>query len=292
MPEPYSKTSLDIRTLEHLVLRLHIPLDKLQEVATKAESLYSFDSEPKENGGYREISEPKFRLKKIQQAIHKLLQEIKLSDYAHCGIKRRSNLTNARIHSGKGWLLSLDFKNFFPNISHHRIYHLFRHELNCTPEVASLLTRLCTVKGQVPQGGSMSTDIANLVCRRLDARLKGLAGAFQLDYTRHCDDLHFSGDAIPEEFIRQAKEIISQTTFRLNPEKESLRGKHQPQIVTGLTVNRKRPRVTRETRRQWRAEKYIFEKHESKVLPEERRLEKQRKILGRTAYLNYINGTF
>lgn len=291
MPEPYSKISLDIRTLEHLALRLHIPLDELQEIAAKAGSLYSFKLEPKKNSGYREISKPSPRLKTIQQAIHRLLQEIKVSDCAQCGVKRRSNLTNAKIHSGKRWLFSLDFKSFYPSISNHRLYHLLHHELNCTPKVASLLTRLCTVRGQLPQGGSMSTDIANLVCRALDNRLKGLATAYGLDYSRFNDDLYFSGDIIPEKFVRKLKDIIAQTGLSMNPEKECLRGQHQAQIVTGLTVNRKRPKVPRETRRKWRAEKHVFSKHGSKTLPEELRRKKQQQIQGRTAYLNYINQT-
>jgi RNA-directed DNA polymerase len=291
VPEPYSKISLDIRTLDHLGMRLHIPLDELQEVAAKAEFLYSFKLEPKKNGGYREISKPKFRLKRIQRAIHRLLQEIKVSDCAHCGIKGRSNLTNSKIHSAKKWLFSLDFKQFYPSISNHRLYHLFLHELNCTKKVASLLTRLCTVRGQVPQGGSMSTDIANLVCCGLDARLKGLATTFGLDYSRFNDDLFFSGDAIPEKFVRKVKDIIFKTKLSMNPEKEHLRGQNQPQIVTGLTVNRRRPKVPRETRRQWRAEKHFFETYESQALPEELRRKRQQQIQGRTSYLNYIGQT-
>ena len=288
MPEPYSKKSLDIWTLKHLEKRLGIPLDELERIASKTNSLYYFEEISKGNGKIRLLSKPSRPLKRIQKRIHKLLQEIKISDSAHCGIKKRSNLTNAEVHVNKKEILSFDFKDFYPNISHHRIYHLFRHELNCSPEVASLLTKLCTIRDQVPQGGCMSTDLANLVCRKLDARLKGLSKAFGIDYTRFNDDIYFSGDNIPENFIRKAKKIIMENGFNLNQEKESLRGKDQHQIVTKLTVNRKKPIVPREKKREWRAEKHNFEKHESETLSPEMQEKRQRTIQGRQSYIDYI----
>lgn len=291
MPKSYSKISLDIRTPKHLALRLSIPLAELKEVALQVESLYDSWEISKKSGGSREISSPKPRLKRIQRAVHELLLEIRVHNCAHCGIKARSNLSNANLHCGKRYLFNLDFKNFFPSISNHRVYHLFRHELNCSPEVSYLLTRISTLSSQVPQGAPMSMDIANLVCRRLDTRLEGLAKRYKITYTRHCDDLSFSGIAIPEVFIAKVKEIISQIGFGLNPEKESLCGQHQPQIVTGLSVNRKRPHVPRKTSRQWRKEKHVFDKYESKTLPTVLQLKRFQQIQGKTNYLNYINET-
>jgi RNA-directed DNA polymerase len=106
-------------------------------------------------------------------------------------------------------LLNLDLKNFFPSISHYKVYELFHKKLDCAPKVASLLTRLSTVKGQVPQGGPMSTDIANLVMRRTDRRLRKLAKKFNINYTRFVDDISFSGKDIPTRFVIIAKEIIA-----------------------------------------------------------------------------------
>ncbi len=165
MPKPYSKKYLNLKSLEHLSHRLGFHLGELQRIAAKAESLYSFEKEPKKSGGFRDISKPHHTLKKIQKAIHRLLKEVKISDCAHGGISGRSNLTNAQRHCNQKWVLNLDFKSFFPSISNYQVNNLFLRELRCSPAVASLLTRLCTVRGQLPQGGCMSTDIANLVCR-------------------------------------------------------------------------------------------------------------------------------
>lgn len=292
MPKPYSKDHLNIVKLENLALRLGFPLSVLEKAAEKAEISYWFRKEPKSSGkGFRDISEPKYLLKKIQQSIHKLLLEIKVSDSAHCGIKKRSNLTNAKHHCKKQRLFSLDFKDYFPHISNNRVYTLFLHELNCTPEVASLLTRLCTVRRQVPQGGPMSMDIANLVCRELDKRMEGLTAKYGLVYTRHCDDINISGKAIPESFKKQAKKIIRQSGFPLNTDKESLTNHADGHSVVGLNVNRKKPNVARNTKREWRKEKYKFDQFEAHDLPEAEKIRREQKIKGRESYVKYIEAS-
>ena len=165
---------------------------------------------------------------------------------------------------------------------------MFRRDFNCSRDVASILTKLCTLKGEVPQGAPMSMDIANLVCCHFDKRLEGLASKYNLKYTRYCDDMIFSGDVIPNSFISTAKNIISQTRFALNPEKEHLCGRHEAQIVTGLTINSRKPCVPKRIRRTWRKEKYLFEKYGLKNLPEELVQKKYQQIKGKIAYINYI----
>ncbi len=289
MPKPYSKKYLEIRTLKHLSHRLGSPLEELQQVASEAESLYRFEKEPKKNGGFREISKPHPRLKKIQKGIHRLLTEVEISECAHGGIKGRSNLANAKEHCNQRWVLNLDFKSFFPSISHHQVYTLFFRELKCSQEVSSLLTRLCTVRGQVPQGGSMSMDIANLGCRKIDKRIEGLTFQYGIKYTRFVDDITLSGNIIPKQFIMMVKHIIKQSGFTLTPNKEKLRGQHQSQIVTGLSVNRKNPKVPRKIKREWGTDKYVFEKYGFDNMPKPLKVEKEQQIKGRESYLDFIS---
>lgn len=288
MPKAYSKEHLCITRLTHLSYRLGFPTKLLEEVADKAEEYYQFMLLQKPNGGVREISIISQPLKKIQKAIHQLLTEIYLPEYVHGGVREKSNYTNAKVHCKKDLVLKLDLEKYFPSISHNRVYGLFLHELKCSRDVARLLTKLITINGQVPQGASTSTDIANLVFRKTDYRLNGLATKFGLKYTRFVDDLTFSGRNISQRFINIVKSIIKDTGFRLNNDKEELRAKHQPQVVTGLSVKFKKPRVPRKKKREWRKDKYKFDKFGLDTLIDEDRSKKELQIEGRSNYLNCI----
>jgi len=284
----YTKESLGIRTIEHLSLRLSIQLQELNQIALDVESLYDSWKKLKKNGKPRDIFNPRPRLKKVQSRIHKLLQEIILPDSFHGGVKRRSNITNAKIHCGQNWIFGLDFEAFFDNISNHRVYNLFRNELDCSPNVARLLTRISTIKGKVPQGAPMSSDIAILVCKKLGKRLEGLAKKYNINYSHYIDDITFSGLIIPVSFKTKVKEIIGQNGFKLKSDKEFNCSRNKAQIVTGLSVNRKRIHLPRAIKREWRAKKYIFKKYRAVELTEEERRKEEQKIQGRESYLKAV----
>lgn len=289
MPEPYSRSKLNLNTPQHLALRLGFPLNEILYVSEKVSSFYKFKQEPKKSGGFREISMPYPRLKKIQSAIHKLLTEISVSDAAHGSIKKRSNLTNAKVHCNTKQVINFDITNFFPNIPHYRVYNLFHRILGCSPPVASILTKLSTVNSQVPQGGPMSPDIANLVLRIADQEFLQIANKFNLKYTRYIDDMTFSGAIIPDCFIELVGKIISRNGLRLNKNKEQFMKNGMAQQVTGLNVNRKKPTVPRVVRREVMKENYVFTKFEANSLDEATRYSKSQKIKGRLAYIDYIN---
>lgn len=280
---------LSLKTVKHLSYRLGFASEILEDVSSKSGTSYVIHYKSKKNGEQRKIFAPKPLLKKVQKAVQKLLREVSISNSAHGGIKGRSNVSNAKVHCLNKWVYQLDFKNFFPNISHHMVYGLFFHELKCSPKVASLLTKICTIEGQVPAGGVMSTDIANLLCRKTDRRINGLASAFDIYYTRYVDDLTFSGKNIPDFFKNKVKKIIQQGGFILHPEKESLCGAHQPQIVTGLSVNGNRPKIPRKIKHQLRKEEYFFQKYETGKMTKTMIEKREQSFHGKKSYFNYID---
>lgn len=289
MPKPYSKDSLNLWNLKHLAYRLGVSEKLLLETAESVGTSYRRWPKWKPSGGIRWITTPKRKLKRVQKRVNRLLTEIRLSQAAHCGVKKRSNYTHAKVHAGNKVVFQLDIKDFYPSISHYRIYHMFRNELECSKEVANLLTKLCTINGSVPQGAPTSTTIANLICRKLDDRLIGLAENYSTKYSRFNDDFAFSGSLIPESFKEKVRDIVTQQGYELNVAKEITAKASQPQIVTGLNINRKLPRVPKKIRMMWRREKYVLEKYGSNELPQSDYEKRKRSLIGKANYLAFIN---
>ena len=291
MPKTKTKSSLDLWSLKHLAFRLGISVDELITVSEITDKLYLSWQKPKEDGSFRDLTKVFPRLKTIQKAIHLLLKEIHLDDSAQGGVSGKTNRSNAAIHCGQKFIYKLDFKSYFPSIPHNRVFHLFRHELKCSEEVASVLTKLCTVNGCVPQGAHTSMDIANLVCRDLDPWLRNLAKSFGLKYTRYVDDITFSGRKIPERFIHKFKSIIrSKRWLSLNHKKETLKGRNQTQTITGLNVKYEKPRITRAYKKIVKTEKHILSKYDSKRLTDDELKKSWSKIKGKENYISQIEG--
>jgi hypothetical protein len=110
----------------------------------------------------------------------------------------------------------------------------------------SLARRLATP--HLPQGAPTSPALANLAAFRLDRRLRGLAAALELTYTRYADDITFSG---PDRLLRIADQLRSTIGhiaraegFTVNDRKSTLTTRAGRQQVCGVVVNQ-RPNVPR-----------------------------------------------
>lgn len=210
---------------------------------------------PKRGGAYREIDAPRSKLKSCQRWIlNHILAKIELHEVVHGFKRQRSIITNAEPHIGKELVIKMDLKDFFPTISFSRVLGVFL-DLGYAYAVALVLTRLCTYKRRLPQGAPTSPALANLVCRKLDQRLSGLATRMGYSYTRYADDMTFSTatkEAHPDQIIHIVSKIIAEEGFSFSQEKLSIQRKGSRQLITGLIVNKKL-NVPRQDRRRLRA---------------------------------------
>ncbi|KFJ13461.1 reverse transcriptase family protein [Delftia acidovorans] len=233
---------------------------------------------PKKTGGERLISAPMPRLKRAQYwVLDNILAKVPAHDAAHGFLAGRSIVSNAAPHAGHDVVINLDVKDFFPSIAFGRIKGVFCH-LGYGEAMATLLALLCSenraqawqVDGEklfvggkarervLPQGAPTSPMLTNLLCRRLDRRLLGLARQLGFVYTRYADDLTFSasGEAARDNVGRllgRVRWILRDEGFTPHPDKERVMRKGRRQEVTGLVVNADKPGVSRETRRRLRA---------------------------------------
>lgn len=95
----------------------------------------------------------------------------------------------------------------------------------------------------LPQGAPTSPVITNIVCRRLDVILTGVAKRFGLKYSRYADDITFSSmhDVYSKQgvFWKELNRVIKDQGFILNEKKTRLQKQGYRQEVTGLVVNQK-----------------------------------------------------
>lgn len=238
---------------------------------------------PKKTGGHRLISAPMPRLKKAQAwVLENILEKIALHAAAHGFVGGRSIVSNAKPHVGADVVINLDLKDFFPTVSFPRVKGAFVR-LGYSEAVATALALVCTepdvdeveldgtsffvAKGErhLPQGSPASPAITNLLCRRLDRRLQGLADSLGFVYTRYADDLTFSarGDAASSKHVgkllRGVHDIVAHEGFTVHPEKTRVMRRGRRQEVTGVVVNEKLG-PARDDLRRFRATLYQIEK--------------------------------
>lgn len=221
---------------------------------------------PKASGGVRRISAPRDTLKRVQRAIlDNILSHAPVHGAAHGFVPERSTVTNAQPHTGARVVVRIDLSDFFPSIHYRRVAGFFRAQ-GYPLQVANILAGLTTHRpvlpdgtvvwpGALPQGAPTSPALANLVCRRLDARLSALAAKAGARYTRYADDLTFSFQEEPARlghFLWWVDQICQQEGFAENPGKRRVMRRAGPQRVTGLVVN-SGVHLSRAQRRQFRA---------------------------------------
>ncbi len=235
----------------------------------------------KKSGGVRKISAPKPKLKFVQRAIlDNLLSKLNPSKYAHGFVPNKSIVTNALPHIGSSIIINMDLKDFFPSIDYKRVYGFFK-SLGYSPQISTVLALICTipdeqpilVHGQkwhinnghrtLPQGAPTSPMITNLICRKMDRRMAGIANKLGFTYTRYADDMTFSGPKSSRANIQKLKwqthSVIKDEDLQLHPDKTKVMPNGHRKEVTGLVVN-KNLNVPRKKLKAFRALLFQIEK--------------------------------
>lgn len=181
----------------------------------------------------RAIRPSKDELKIIQTRIkNRILAKIELPKNVHGGVKKCSNISNAKPHQGNKYQFTTDLQDFYPSISSKRVYNTF-WELKYSPHFSRLVTKLTTWKHELPQGTPTSTHIANLVFLKTDITLIELCNKFGITYTRYVDDLTFSSQQDFSEHLKTILEIVKSSGFNISYRKTNYKGK---QNITGIDV--------------------------------------------------------
>jgi retron-type reverse transcriptase len=181
-------------------------------------------------------------------------------------------------------------KGKIPNIRKVRIATLITHALvhqrkifgkDNRGSLANLIASLCCTEMEVermdekgewtkvrknvlPQGAPTSPILTNIVCRKLDHRLNGVAKRFGLRYSRYADDITFSSmhNVYHEggDFVKEITRVITEQGFHIKESKTRLQKDGHRKEVTGLLVNEK-ANVSKRYVKQLRMWLYYWERY-------------------------------
>ena len=215
------------------------PLDRLLALAEAGSAAYM----PKFNGGSefkpRWIRPPRSELKDVQKRILRLVLQDIPPHAATCSARGRGGVLQAASkHIGNPYLLHADIRTFFPSVSPVRVLSRLM-TIPMKEDVASLITGLVTVDGQLPQGAPTSSAIGDLVLFPLDCRIAKFAKINSLVYTRYMDDIAVSGGAKVKSFAqRMVTKMVSDDGWRLN-DKGDVFGPERRKEILGVIVGHK-----------------------------------------------------
>lgn len=252
---------LSFQLLEGLPIRPEKRLACLYAVSNHVEMHYHAAKIKKRSGGVRHLLIPDRLLQGIQKnLLDHIVNGISVSEYATAYKMKTSVSHNALPHVGQKQIMKLDIKNFFDHITFVMVYQKAFPAVYFPPAVRRLLSALCCYEDTLPQGAPTSPAISNLVMRDFDEYMGMWCKERQVQYTRYCDDMTFSGVFDEKELKNKVRSYLQVMGFELNNRKTKVLGQYCRQTVTGLVVNEKL-NVGREYRRKLRSDVYYCKKY-------------------------------
>lgn len=228
----------NLETVQDIAEIVGVSVQVLQKLANTMHNNVQVVLEPKKQGGFRKICKPSFNLKKLQKLINKrILQPVPLPSFLYGAVKGKSPKTLALQHTGKPFVLSIDIKDFYPNIHYTKIVNVFM-EIGCSRNMAQFLTKLCTFDGSLAQGFPTSSTLANLVLTKIESRIVGIEKSHNVTIGSFQDDLIISGGYRIPELFSLFEKIMRQEGFVLHlgrKKKEMPSNKRQEAV--GYVVN-------------------------------------------------------
>ncbi len=197
----------------------------------------------KKNGGFKKYEDGTIKIRTIRPSLKELkiihrnikdriLGPIKLPNHIHGGVRKRSNISNAKPHQGNKYQFTTDLQEFFPSIKYDLIFDTFL-KLGFSNHYSHWLTVLTTWKYELPQGTPTSTHIANLVFLETDFKLVDLCNKNNIVYTRYVDDLTFSSQKCFKHLLNDILTIVINSGFKVSYRKTKYEGN---QNITGVDV--------------------------------------------------------
>jgi hypothetical protein len=213
-----------------------VDLALLERLASKTDNYRVFNIEQGEKS--RQVEVPKAMLERLHRRLFALLERVEKPQYLHSGVKKRSYITNARAHLGSVPLVKLDIKKFYPSVRAEMVYRFFHDGLQCSPDVAGLLTRLCVFDGHVPTGSCVSQLLAFFAVKPLFDSIQSLSEDNEVCFTVYVDDMTLSGARATSSILWDVKRLVH--AYGLEYHKDRCYPAEKTKVVTGVLIDGQR----------------------------------------------------
>lgn len=218
-----------------------------------------------------------------------ILDQVAFPNYLTGSIKGQDYKTNAASHCGAKIVISEDVCNFFPATTAVLIFDVWHQFFGFSYEVATCLTQLTTLNGELPQGAITSPQLANLVFWRDEPTVHAQLALKGITYSRFVDDVAASSreymSAVDKTYaIATIYGMMKNCGCRPKRKKHEITIDSARMTVTKLTVNEK-PGLARAERSKIRAIVHHFERDVSAGVRTEYTLKELPKVVGKVALL-------
>ena len=293
-PKNDPRNVLNLFSIPRFEALLCLPIKQIKEIAKKAGSYYSPFNKPPVQRWFpknprvikvRRIDHPVDPLKELQRRIlNRLLEPLALPHNMKGGVKGRHLKDNIELHRNARVLVTLDIKSFFPSISNKMVYSIWRNQLNCSPYIAGLLTKLTTFERHLPQGAPTSTYLANLFLASIQDEIVLCCAENNVVFSTWVDDLAFSGSNAPH-VIETAIAVLQHAGLAVSHKKLKVMRPGSRKVLNGIVMG-KELNVPFKYRKDLRAGIYRLRRGQVN----RRVLDKYtRSMLGRIAYVLQVN---
>jgi len=236
---------------------------------------------------YRFINAPQEYYKEALQELLYVFEEHDLFPIYNKSFawKRNTNIIDCmQNHIGKKYLIEMDLKNFFTNITDNHLRQLFqKHNIKELDEISIediILFVTVAKKNQrvLGQGFPTSPYLANIVRYDFDIAIEEYLKPYDMVYTVYGDNIIISGDSYPKELFNYIYNLANKYSFYINRNKTKVSTYFNAQYALNIKVNNS-IRVPKEYINDIKSDLIDIIKTEGKLTP---------RILGKVAFLKQI----
>ena len=200
---------------------------------------HRFSIKKKNTNEERDISEPQYKLKKIQKRILSLLQCIIRPDWLMSGEKGKSYKDNGIFHVNSDYCLTMDIRNFYDNCNRNFVYQFFKLKMFTSSDVAEILTDIVTYNNIIPTGSPTSQLIAYYSYEDMFNELKEFAKQNECIFSLYVDDMTFSSNKpLSKKIFSHINKILHKYGHRLKFSKVKSYDSNKAKLITGVIITK------------------------------------------------------